>query len=54
MEIYEDIPVDEETIRMLDLIIEKFGLENHNAAINFLIGNHFLTKAKEEGDTNEE
>ena len=48
MKVYEDVPVEEETIEMLDKIMEIKGLVNHNAVMNYLIGLHFLIKAKEE------
>ena len=48
MKTYEEIPIEEETEQLLNAIKEAFGLENHNAVINFLIGQYYLRKAREE------
>lgn len=50
MNVYIEIPVSEETVEELDVIMERENLENHNAVINFIIGKAFINKAREEGE----
>lgn len=46
MKIYEEIPIEEETLNMLNLIMEQKELENHDAVINYLFGLYFLDRAR--------
>lgn len=43
-----EIPLEEETLKILNNFMERLNLKNHNSVINFLIGVYFIKKSREE------